>query len=421
MKRTWNGKQGSLRQKPVEKVELSEKHIKLRAVLTVAFLIIGIAAIVYGVSSFFGADAGWAEIESVSQNLHCGDDFVFLYELGRDGVSAAAEKKAVTGLYSQATTQAYKLFSNDAEFEDVQNIYTINRCPNEEIEVDEGLYRAFSLLESQGDRSLYLAPVYAQYGDLFTCNDDSQTVDYDPYVNEEVAASYREIAAFANDKASVDLELLEGNKVRLKVSQEYLDYAKENGISSFIDFFWLKNAFVADYLADFMVSGGFTHGCISSYDGFARNLDGSGTPYSLGLYDRSEGALYPAAVMEYTGPAAAVSLRNYPLSSQGLQQYYQYDSGEIRTSYLDVKDGLCKSSRDGLTCYGKEKSCAQLLLRMIPIYIADSFQKEQLAALKEEEIYSVYCENRKVLYNDPTLTISNLYQADVRYEAELVS
>ena len=52
-------------------------------------------------------------------------------------------------------------------FDGVKNLYYINQHPNEEIEVEEVLYQAFSLLEKYGNRAIYLAPVYIQYKNLF--------------------------------------------------------------------------------------------------------------------------------------------------------------------------------------------------------------------------------------------------------------
>lgn len=405
--------------KPVQKIELSEKHITLRSILAVVFLLIGAGFIAYGVSSYFSGSAGWAQIESTASEINCGSDFVFLYCLGESDQSAAAEKRAVTALYSDATEHAFQLFTADLEFEDVHNLYYINRHLNEEIEVDPVLYEAFSLLQAYGDRSIYLAPVYAQYDDLFYCTDDSQASDFDPRLNPEVAASYAEIAAYANDARAVDLELLGSNRIRLNVSEEYRTYAQENSIESLIDFFWLKNAFIADYLADTLISSGYTHGCLSSYDGFIRNLDSSGETYSYNVSDRAGSVVYPAAQMIYRGPVSLVNLRNY--GSSDSEYYYTFDNGEIRTAYLDVQDGFCKSSVNDLICYSREQGCAETLLQMIPIYISDIFQAERLSRLSETGVYSIYCQENTILYSDPSLTLTDLYSGeDAQYQTQLI-
>lgn len=410
-----------IRPKPVEKVELSEKHIKLRAALTILFLLVGAVFIAFGVSSCFSADSGWAEIKASSNETDCSGDFTLLYRLGAGDVSAGSENRALTALYSKASVTAYQLFTADEEFENVCNVAYINRHPNETIQVDPGLYRAFSEVCRSGDRSLYLAPVYYRYDDLFSCTDDSQTADFDPYQNPQVAQEYAEAAAWAKNTDAVDLKLLGGNQVCLHVSDEYLDWAEKNRAGGFIDFFWMKNAFIADYLANALIDGGYTHGCLTSFDGFARNLDESGEFYSFSLYDRAGQDVRPAAVMEYQGPKSLVYLRNYGISQLDQWHYYQYGSGEIRTPYLDVDDGLCKSSRNDLVCLSKEQSCAQVLLQIIPVYIADSFQEEAVGKWREKGISSVYCENGVIFYNDPELSFRGMYQdGTVAYRTELI-
>lgn len=183
------------------------------------------------------------------------------------------QKKALTLLYTDSIVKAYKMFSMDESFEGITNVYDLNRHPNETMVVDDALYHAFELIAETGNRAIYLAPVYTEYDNLFFCNDDSETVNYDAYQNGEVAAYFSEVAAYSNDPSDVNVELLGGNQVRLSVSDDYLAFAEKNFISDFIDFSWMKNAFITDYVADVMIDNGYTLGSLTSYDGFTRNLD----------------------------------------------------------------------------------------------------------------------------------------------------
>lgn len=406
--------------RPVEKIELPENHSRGKVVAFILLLAVGVAALIYAFVSFMGVDSGWREIEvSASSENNCGSEFVFMYELGAGGVSASAENRALTALYTVASEQAYRMFNNDMSFEEMTNVYDINRHPNEVMQVEDALYQAFSLLQNHGNRYLYLAPVYNRYDDLFFCNDDSQLVDFDPYLSEEVREEYAKIAAFANDPDAVELQLLGDNQIRLYVSEEYLDYASREGITDFIDFFWMKNAFIVDYLAEVMISCQYTCGSISSYDGFVRNLEERDASYSFHLYDRLGQTVYPAAVMRYSGSMSIVYLRNYGMNSLDFQHYYELASGEIRTPYLDVRDGFCKSATDNLVSYSRDMSCAEILVLLTPIYIADTFRKEETAALADENIYSVYCEDNVIYYNDPSLILTQLYEGeDISYSVQ---
>lgn len=408
--------------KPVEKVELSEKNLKWRIFLVVLLVMVAAGAFAYGINEMLSQESGWQEISaSTGGEINCSEEFVFLYNLGASGVSATAENKVLTALYTDAAEKAYQLFHTKETFENVNNICYINQHPNEEIVVDEVLYEAFELLKEYNNRTIYLGPVYVHYDDIFTCQEDAQLMDFDPAMNEEVAAEYQEIADFAMNPEAVDVQLLGDNTIRLFVSQEYLDYAEENYVSDYIDFFWMKNAFIVDYFADVMIENGHTLGSISSYDGFVRNLDQSGISYSFNIYDRSGQSVYEAAVMQYSGAKSIVYLRNYPLNSLDDRHYYTLENGEIRTPYLDTADARCKSAVNDLYCYSSDKSCGEILLRMSLIYIADAFDADRLTELVNQEIYTVYCRENVIYYNEEALTLADIYHGqNVQYRAELM-
>lgn len=405
--------------KPVEKIELSDKNPRRRLAAVIFFLALGAAALVYALMSYLSKGDGWTQIEADSAaETNCADEFVFLYCLGQSGMSATAENKALVSVYTQAAVNAYRLFQNDVGFDGLNNVYAINRHVNETLEVDEALYNAFELFDRSGSRALYLAPVYSRYDNIFYCNDDSELSNFDPYTNPEVSKEYAEMAEWAGDSGAVQLQLLGNNQVRLFVSEEYLDYAQQEGIEDFIDFYWMKNAFIVDYLADTLIAHGYSLGSISSYDGFARNLDDSGNTYSFTIYDRREKTIYPAAVMEYSGRKSIVYLRDYMMNAMDFQHYYETADGQVRTVYLDETDGLCKSALDSLVCYSENKGCAEVMLHIMPIYIADTFNAEELAVFHKNGIASVYCEENIIYHTDERIMLTNFYSdGEVVYDA----
>lgn len=396
--------------KPVERIDLSEKRLGLRVALCVIFLLIGVIALSAAVNELLSTDPGWMEITiNNSSNLNCSSDFTFYYLLGESELSATVEYKQLRTLYTEAAVKAYQLFSAGESFEGVNNVWYINQHPNEEIVVDEVLYQAFSLIAEYGNRSVYLAPVYAMYDDMFYCENDVQIRDYDPYQNSEMAAYYQEVASFAQSADSIDLVLLGENRIRLNVSAEYLRFAEENGITEYVDFYWMKNAFIIDYMAGLMRSNGFTHGYLSSLDGFFRNLDQSDVTYSFNLYDKTADQLLVIGRASQQHVMGRVFLRNYTIDGQDLPFYYQMENGECRYAYLDAADGLCKSAVNGMICYGESTGCAEILMNMIPVYITDSLDPGAVNALLEKGVYSVYVQNKAVYCNDSDFTVAELY------------
>ena len=383
--------------RPVQKVELSEKNTRQRLIAVIVLLVIASGAFMYALNGLMSNDSGWTNIEvGSSAEINCGDDFIFQYYVGAAGVNATAEKKALTLLYTDSIVKAYKMFSSDESFEGITNVYDLNRHPNETMVVDDALYHAFELIAETGNRAIYLAPVYTEYDNLFFCNDDSETVNYDAYQNGEVAAYFSEVAAYSNDPSGVNVELL-------------------------------------------MIDNGYTLGSLTSYDGFTRNLDqtsaitklnaGSDTSgtaeenadYSFNLYDRQGNIIYPAGVMHYDGAESIVSLHNYPMSDKERYHYYEFKSGDIRTRYADTADGLCKSAVNNMAAYADDISCAELILKVSPVYIADTMDTEAVKNLAENGIQTIFGENSVLYYTDPGLELTDLYDKDgVHYTSELL-
>lgn len=389
----------------------------LRLIAAAAFLLLGGAALTYAFTQLMLPEAGWQTIEAgTSEGATCGDEFVFLYELGSGGTPVPAESRAVSRLYTDACRRLFQIFHTLESFEGVTNLRDVNLHPNETLAVDEVLYRAFEAVQRSGDRTIYLGPVYERYDGLFLCTGDSQLLDFDPYLSGEVREEYEAAAAFARDPRAVDLRLLGDNRVCLYVSEEYLAYARQWDIERYLDFGWLKNAFAVDYLAQVLTENGYTHGSISSYDGFARNLDGRELNYAIDLYDLADGELCPAGVMNYRGPRSIVYLRDYPLHTEDSQRMYRLKTGEVRTSYLSPGDGRCKSAVHDLIVYSDSSGCAEIALRAAPIYVADTLDVPALERLADSGVHSVRMEDRVIRGTDPGLTLTDLYEeGQVRY------
>ena len=393
--------------RPVERIELNEEHVGRRLIAAGVLLVFGAAMLTYAFVQTVAPKEEWVTIEGGAGNA---GEFTFLYRPGSGELSYTADRNGVTSLYAQLCQETFQLFHRRETFEGVTNICTINRCPNETLEVAPGLYEAFAAVERSGSRALYLGPVYERYDGLFSCADDSQLAAFDPRLSPEVAREYREYAAFANDPQAVRIELLGENRIRLFVSPEYLEYAEREGVESFIDFAWMRNAFIADYMARELNAQGYTRGVLASYDGFIRCLDESGESYSFSVYDQQRGTVCTAAVMRYQGPMSLVNLRDYPTGALDGTRFYRLETGEVRTPYVDTADGMCRNAVSALTGYAGNKGCGEILLEMMPVYIADEFRKDALEELTDKEIGFVYCEDEVIHASADKTAFSQLYE-----------
>lgn len=375
-------------------IPLPENKLKLRTALVIALIVLAVASFAFGVNSLVGTDAGMAEITVLSGEMNAGDDFTFYYNLGFGGADATDERREVRSLYSQAATDALEIFSSDVEAEGGGNLYYLNSRPNEDVAVDGALYSALEQLEGSGTRYHYLAPLYEQYYAMFNSASDAEAAEYDPRLNDAQAEFFSQIAAFASDSGEIALELLGDNKVRLHVSEEYMRFAEANGVTTFIDLTWMKNAFIADYIAKELIDAGYTHGALISDDGFMRCLDDeTGAEYSFTFSHRDGTTITNLSTLQFSGTVSIAYLHDYPLESGNSGGYYLYSDGTLRSAFLDTADGLDRSCVPELAAYSFEDGCAGLALRLAPVFISSDLDMNELAELEKDGITVYYTQD----------------------------
>ena len=395
---------------PVTRIELSEGNLRLRWILLAVVVCIAVASLAMGMHYVLTKEPGWQQVQSASTQLHCGEDFVFHYSCGNTGVSATAEYKSVTALYSRLTQDAYAIFSPELESE-IHNVCYLNAHVNENVTVEPALYHALEQLVAYNCRIPFLASVVKEYSGVFLAQNDGEAALYDPTRDPERQGYVQEVLQFAADPAMVSLALLGDNEVRLKVDDAYLAYARQNDIHVFFDFGWMKNAFIADYLAENLMNSGYTNGYLASFDGFTRNLDARGTSYHANLFDRKGNTISMPAQLTYAGPMSLVFLRNYPLSEQDRWHYYAYEDGNVTSVYLDTHTGMPVSSTDNLFTYSESKSCGELLLEMAPIIFSAEFDENQLWMLEQKGIHAVWAEGYTLKHTQSDASVDLLTES----------
>ena len=392
----------------MQKVQLSEKNVGRRIVLVVLFLAIGSGFLVYGFMNFLRGDSGWREISvKAGSELNCSEDFTLKYNVGAGGVSAGGEAKALSLIYTDAAVKGYRLFNIDESFDDVTNLYDINQHPNEVMTVDPVLYDALKKVSDANCREIYLGPLYASLENLCMSNDDAVAAQFDPEKDDDAAEEAAAVAAFAQNPDDISMEFPGENQVCLHVSDAYQAYAAEMGYTAYLDFFWMKNAFLIDYLADTIRGEGYQLGIISSKDGFVRCLDETGEKeYQYPLYHLSGNEIQSHGTMTYEGPKSIVFFHAYQAGSPDTYRYYQYQDGTMRTPYLSASDGKDHTAASELLVYSGEYGCADTLLAALSDYQAESLSGESLKTLASQKIYSVWFENNEIQTTDEKFSVT---------------
>lgn len=414
MNRYARDKNDAFRPAPVKRINMDIKNTKVRIALVAFFLALAVVSFGYFGMKALSQEPGWKEITVQSEDGNTvAPEFSLLYNLGYSGISATAENKALTMEYTELTENAYKIFSAYESFEGVGNLYTLSKNPNQAVTVDPALYHALELIETYENRGIFLAPVYQEYHNLFFCANDAEAESFDPFVNPDQAAMLREICAFANDCRHIWLELQGDNQVKLCVSEAYLTYAKENGIELFLDLYWMKNAFVADYLADQLTEKGYVLGTLSSFDGYCRVMDPTDTAYSTDILDYAGGGTYKAAILQLRGPVATVSLHTYDLRGSAEKRYYKTEAGELRFPYIDPADGLCKAAMNDVVTYTENGSCAQTLLRTVQFFLREEPEDYGLTSFfADGGTHTVYCKDHEILYTQEGAEFTEVFTSE---------
>lgn len=363
-----------------KEIEVDNKNTKARWILVLVFFAIAVVSLAYGLVSCLNQEPGWHKVEATSSKINCGQDFALNYYFGDQGANSVTTNKELTLLYTDAVEQAYDLFYTDAPAGG-GNLRQLNDSVGQTVTVAQPLYDALALIQSYGSRYIYLAPVYVEYDRIFRSESEPEAIQNDPGQNADLMPYISQLSAFAADPQAIDLKLMDNCQVQLVISQAYQEFAKANENDTFLDFGWMKNAFIADYIANRMEEKGFTQGYLVSLDGFTRNLCRSGQEFSLDFADRLEDTIYPVGTLSYTGPASIVSFRNYPMDSRDRWQYYAFQSGRIVTCLIDPADGKSKSATDNLLAVSQSKGCAELLLQLAPVFVADTLDENALEAM----------------------------------------
>ena len=385
MKRYYGGQQRVA--KPVEKITIDERVFTKRRIFFIAlFLCLGIGALAYGFTHLHGSERGWQTIvpDKIGEESCC-YDFTLTYEFGTTKKSARKERSSLEAAYKKLAKRAYRVFDRRAEYEEIGNLCSINRHPNEEVEVEPELYRALETCLSYEERLLFLGALTEHVEALLASDSDEALMEYDPYSNEEVMAFYRATAEYVNDPGSVSLELCGDNRVMLRVSPEYEAFAKANDIVDYIDFGWVRNAFICDYLADELTKQGFEHGILQSYDGFVRNFCKGDKAFRYALTFAVNGTAYSAGEMAYHGSMSFVWFHDYPASrAESEYRIMALADGKKRHTYLGT-DGLPESALADMLCWSQKRSCGEVAVLMARYYISDSYDSEKAVSEADQK------------------------------------
>ncbi len=357
-----------------------------------------------GVYFLVRTESGWQTITPRSSaKTNCSNEFKFSYYVNGRASENKTEIRAAQNKYTELCVIAYETFTPYEEIVEEHNIYYINRHYNEEIEVSDLLYNAFEKVASS--RFIFNGPIQTYYDSVCVAEEDWRASQVDPSKNEEARTECLQILDYVRSEEHIKVELRDNNKIVLCVSEEYANFAVAHEIYNLVDFSYWKNAFIIDYMASELMSIGLTNGVISSYDGYTRTLSDQNCTFDI--YSLIDSNVRGVGYAQIEGNFSAISLRSFIILPNNKSDYlhYKYDDGTYSHCYVDMADAMSKCSTDSLVVYSKTKKCTDMLQDVYTIWIADSFDKEALTALKANGAEYVYAEDSTVHYSDGSLVV----------------
>lgn len=412
-------KERTHRQEAVKQVEVSTKHKKLRIILFVLCVVVALACFAVAMVFLLRVEPGWTQLTVDSVEDNNGGEFNFYYYFGEDDDNNY--RKSVQAAYTEADVYAYNVFCESYLIDSTKNLYYINRHPNQEIQVPSLLYRSLKAFEDSGSRFLYYAPIYEAYKSLVASDNDDTAKMFDLHYNEELGEYADALISYIEDEEHVRIEFYENDVIKLVVSEEYMSaFSEEKPL--YVDFCWTKNAFIIDYIVETMTSAGYTDGIISSVDGYARSLSNRDEAYSASVFDIVSDAsdnkyVVGVGTIAYEQKLSFVTLKNYPTTT-GEYGYYVYEDGTIRNLFVDFATGENISAVDSITAYSEELSCAEIAIKLIPIYLDKKLDTTKIEAVEQDGIYYIYCEDGRIKTNGDKATVVPVDRGDNTYTVE---
>ncbi|MCR5255042.1 MAG: hypothetical protein K6D96_03850 [Acetatifactor sp.] len=357
----------------IEKISLSKDNAGQKLFLAGVFLVVGVIFIASAVYRMLAAKPGLILVETYSSyGKTIAGDFDFYYSLGEGEMSPSSEKRELTNLYSGITSEIYEAFNTYEESEKFNNLCYLNSHINTEAEVPKVLYDALKKASDTGFTYIYMAPIYETYNGIFSCEEDYQTESFDPSVNPDVRADFENILKFVNDREAVNLEFLGDNKLILHVSKAYEEFAKNDGITKFVDFYLYENAFAIDVIADTLQENGFDKGYLESFDGYVRVLSGYDKELNISLYVRDGSRVSEREEKLTPEPGSSfVALRDYPVNGSMMEYMYEKDDGSYILPYISMDEGVVKLRSHNVYGYSVDKGCAEILPLLLQEFIGD--------------------------------------------------
>ena len=317
----------------MEDIEVSNKHIKLRVIVFIIALLVGIAAFAFAFYKLTNKETGYYEVKATPDESAPLYDSGYVFYCFIDGKSNEIKSNLnkLGTLYSETLGRISRLLDPKETYEGYVNLATLNQHPGEEVRLPAELYDilidALERSEANGF-TIYDGAVKAFWQELLYL-DEPQSFDplHDADQNERMQAAAEAIRSSCCPKLTVTDA--SSHTVKLEVPAEYLALTERYEIDApILDLGVMREAYTLQYVYQKLIENGITQGYLRTQSGMNLMLPQTDTGI-LPLYGYLDATAVTAAEITLGKGAACCALRSFSLGEAG---YYSVD-GVLRHPY----------------------------------------------------------------------------------------
>lgn len=365
------------------KLEVSNRHITLRIVLTAAAFVVAVIAFTFGAVRIGHKDPGYHVIEAKvdAEALLYNKAVTLKYWFDGSTNNIKRGINALTEVYTPLLAASYKQLDPHNLYTSVNGIATLNMNQGREIMVSEHLYAVLKdayrrTLEGRG-YNMFAGDLYAEWKSIQIL-DEPQA--FDPALNSDQAARIAAIATQVSDLSNFRLEFLDDRTclVRFSVSDSYAGFCRTNEIDSMpLDLNLLHDAYLMDWIAADLLAEGYDTGYLYTSEAQVLCLGSKGT-LGYSMYTLENGNETAYAALDIEGPFSATTFTAF-----GMGSHYGYtlktDSvGPLyRHMYFDVRTGFFTDVLMSATVIGNDRDIVETVYQSI---ILNTLPTEQQTA-----------------------------------------
>lgn len=328
-----------------EKKKFHIRHIEIYILIFIAAIVVATIFFVRACTSIDEKTPGYYAITGIYNKDIPTYSSAYRFNYYFDGNSKQINNdyNDLTYIYSENLAPLYALTDDDRSYREYINIYDINEHINEEVTIDSRLYSilqdAYNKTMNSDNYSLFAIPLYSFWYQSFAFSDLDSKVDRDP-VNSVISTEFlHNVSLYIHDTNHIDLEFLADYKVKLKVSEAYQNFLKEEELPpSYMGLNILRDSYILDRITTIIKEKGYTKGFIENSDGLSIALGGIEYTYGFKNLD-----LTTIGYVDLPSPISISSLRRYDFKTSSVSNYYQFEKDGVtyyRSIYIDTNTGV---------------------------------------------------------------------------------